>query len=67
MEKYRRKTYVWGWQKLTNRTGNAAKPIADSPTDFLQNFTLSISSKIPIKSSKISNFQSQTSYRTPYR
>ena len=46
---------VRGWQKLIAWPGNAANPIADSSTDFLQNFTLSISSKIPQKSSKIPN------------
>ena len=32
-----------GWQKLIAWTGNAANPIADSSTDLIQNFTLSIS------------------------
>ena len=56
-----------GYLKLIRQTGNAANPIADSSTDFLQNFTLSISSKYPQKSSKITIFPSQTTYRTPYR
>ena len=56
-----------GWKKLIAWTGNAAEPIADSSTDFLQNFNLSISLKIPTKSSKIQNFTLQTTYRTPYR
>ena len=56
-----------GLQKLIAWTGNAANSIADSSTDFLQNFTLSISSKIPTKSSKIQNPAHQTLYRTPYR
>ena len=56
-----------GWQKLTNSPGNAANHIADSSTDLLQNFTLSISSKFPTKSSKIQNPAHQTTYRTPYR
>ena len=55
------------WQKLTNSPGNAANPIADSSTDFLQNFNLSISLKNPQKSSKIQNPAHQTLYRTPYR
>ena len=46
-EKCRNTVTLWcgGWQKLIAWTGNAAEPIADSFTDFLQNFTLSISSK----------------------
>ena len=56
-----------GWQKLKRQPGNAANPIADSSTDLLQNFTLSISSKFPTKSSKIQNPAHQTTYRTPYR
>lgn len=67
--KYRITVILWyrGWQKLTNSPGNAANPIADLSTDFLQNFNLSISSKFPTKSSKIQIFSSQTTYRTPYR
>ena len=56
-----------GYLKLIRWTGNAANPIADSSTDLLQNFTLSISLKIPQKSSKIPIFSSQTPYRTTYR
>lgn len=67
MQKYRRKTYVRGWQKLIAWTGNTAEPIADSSIHQLKNPPSPQSSKIPQKSSKISNFQSQTSYRTPYR
>ena len=67
MEKYRDFYNIGGWQKLTDSHGNAANPIADSSTDFLQNFTLSISSKIQLKSSKIQNPAHQTLYRTTYR
>lgn len=56
-----------GWQKLIALTGNVAEPIADSSTDFLQNFTLSISSKIPLKPSKIQFLFKLTRYRIPYR
>ena len=48
-----RGSMVWGCQKLKRQPGNVAEPIADLSTDFLQNFTLSISSKTPTKSSKI--------------
>ena len=58
---------VWGWQKLIAWTGNAASSIADLFTDFLQNFNLSISSKIPLKQSKIQFLFKLTRYRTPYR
>ena len=67
MQKYRGKTYVRGWQKLEQVFLFPILGIAGSPTDFLQNFTLSISSKIPTKSSKIQILSSQTTYRTPYR
>ena len=56
-----------GWQKLKRSPGNAAEPIADLFTYLLQNFTLSISLKIPQKSSKIPISPSRTPYRTPYR
>ena len=58
---------VLGWQKLIAWTGNAVNPIADLSTDFLQNFTLSISSKIPLKPSKIQFLFKLTRYRTSYR
>ena len=56
-----------GQLKLIRQTGNAANLIADSFTDFLQHFTLSISSKSQQNQakSKISPFK--TTYRTPYR
>ena len=57
----------WGWQKLGQAFCFLIPGIADSSTDFLQNFTLSISSKFPTKSSKIQNPAHQTIYRTPYR
>lgn len=56
-----------GQLKLTNRTGKSAAPIADSSTDLLQNFALSISSKSPTKPSKIPISPFQITYRTPYR
>lgn len=56
-----------GWQKLIAWTRNTAEPIADSSIHQLKNPPSPQSPKIPQKSSKISNFQSQTSYRTPYR
>lgn len=67
MQKNRSFVVYGGWQKLKRQPGNAANHIADSSTDFLQNFTLSISSKFPTKSSKIQNPAHQTTYRTPYR
>ena len=68
MEKYRDFIYMGGgWQKLKRQPGNAANPIADLFTDFLQNFTLSISSKIPLKLSKIQFLFKLTRYRIPYR
>ena len=68
-EKCRKTVVLWyrGWQKLKRQPGNAANSIADSSTDFLQNFTLSIYSKFPTKSSKIQNPAHQTTYRTTYR
>ena len=54
-EKCRNTVTLWcgGLQKLKRQHGNAAEPIADSSTDFLQDFTLSTSSKFSTKSSKI--------------
>ena len=68
-EKCRNTVGLWcgGWQKLKRQPGNAANNIADLFTDFLQNFTSSIFSKYPTKSSKIQNPAHQTTYRTPYR
>ena len=43
----------WGWQKLEQVFCFLIPGIADSSTDFLQNFTLSTSSKFSTKSSKI--------------
>ena len=68
-EKMRNTVTLWcgGWQKLIAWTGNAAEPIADLSTDFLQNFTLSISSKFPTKSAKIPILITKILYRTQYR
>lgn len=68
-EKYRNTDFlrVWGWQKLKSQLYFIRLCIADSSTDFLQNFTLSISSKIPLKSSKILFLFKITCYRTQYR
>ena len=56
---------VWGWQKLKRQHGNATEPIADSSTDFLQNFTLSTSSKFSTKSSKIQKSSSSNHLSYP--
>ena len=65
IEKYRDFYNIGGWQKLIAWTGNAAEPIADLSTDFLQNFTLSISSKSQQNQPK-SQFSSQQPHIVPH-